>query len=679
MRQCSNIISISFLRLSVLFALFIFPSLKMDIKAQTDSLYLHLDSVTFVSSKHTSLLNVSSAGKMDVDMDLLQKLPKILGNSDPVRFIRLLPAVQTNSECDSGVHIQGCDNAHNDISLGGVPVYGANHMLGIFSVFNPSHYVGMSYAEVSQSNRLGGMVMMNLPDTLKKEVTGDVHLSFMVSQGSLGFRSGRNSHFRVSARVSYLNLLYSNWLKMLDSDIKYGLSDYNFTYIYAPSEYDRVWVDVYCGDDRVSFDEHSFNMYISADWGNLTGAVHWEHSGERLWHKHTTFFSGYMSDVDVIQDDIVAKMPSYIMSAGYKGSVRWRHLTSSADVTLYETMPQSPKIDGGLIAGSDIAEVQKGLEASLTMRYSRPLTDRLTLDASLKGTFFSTPGTKPYWGVLPDVALTYNLYRAGKIAAGYGWRRQHIFQTGLTNIGLPVEFWILSGKYGDPQNSQYANLSYDVNLLGETLSLSVGTFGKILYNQIEYKGDLLDLLLSEYDLESNLLKGEGWNYGVNFMLQKQSGDFTGWINYSLGRALRRFDNHEYTGLYPANHERIHDLNIVGSYKSGKWDYSGTFVFASGLPFTAPRSLYLSSGQIMIEYGEHNARRMRPYLRLDVSVNYTVSKGKHGENGINFSMYNVLGRKNDIMYKLFMSDESFRISHGSIPLVFMPSVSYYHKF
>ena len=102
------------------------------------------------------MLSSSYEDAVNVDVGKLQNLPKLLGNTDPIRFVRLLPAVQTNSECDSGIHIQGCDNAHNDISLGGIPVYGVNHLLGLFSVFNPSHYGRMTYSESSPSNRLGG-------------------------------------------------------------------------------------------------------------------------------------------------------------------------------------------------------------------------------------------------------------------------------------------------------------------------------------------------------------------------------------------------------------------------------------------------------------------------------------------------------------------------------------------
>ena len=94
-----------------------------------------LDSLTFTRERQTSSIRHSSGNIVKVDMSLIQGLPKILGNTDPVNFIRNLPGVQTNSEYDAGIHIYGNDNSHNDISIGGVPIYGATHLFGFFSVF----------------------------------------------------------------------------------------------------------------------------------------------------------------------------------------------------------------------------------------------------------------------------------------------------------------------------------------------------------------------------------------------------------------------------------------------------------------------------------------------------------------------------------------------------------------
>ena len=647
--------------------------------AQTDSLHLHLDSATFVSEKRSSMLRTSTAKLTQIDIGLMQSMPKILGNTDPMHFVRLLPGVQTSTEFDSGVYVCGCDDAHNEVSVSGVPLFGVNHMLGFFSVFNTEHYGKMTFSQSSSSSMLGGTLRMELPDTLSKRVSGSVSVGIMSSQGSVGVRFGEKSHLRVSARQSYMNLLYKRWLRLNDSQVKYGFGDYNLTYLLQASDKDKVWVDGYWGMDRASMDENTYDIGISLNWGNYLAAIHWAHEGE-VRHKHSLSSSGYKSVCDITQGIAQVGLQSYINAAGYKGDFDWKGFFGKAGLMYYRAMPQFPVIDGMFDTTPSEKEIQNAVEGTLTIGYEKDFADRWNLMAAVKSIAFFNPEYDPTYGVTPDFALSYDAYHLGKYSLAYGWQHQNLFQTGFSNVGLPMEFWFLAGKHSFPQYSQNVSFSYDLDFCRDMFSLSLNLYYKWMYNQIEYNGDIFDFFLTEYDLDKNLLKGRGWNYGANIMLHKQSGSLTGWVSYSWGRALRRFNNPEYTGVYPANHERIHEFNAVCSYKYRSWDFAGTFICASGRPFTAPESYYLSSGKIIMSYGEHNACRMRPYIRMDVSVTYALNKNEKYENGLNFSIYNVLARRNDVLYKLNINDSNqFAYTPLSFMLRVVPSISYYHKF
>ena len=671
-----SLISGSILKIFTLFAFLLCPLFATNAGAQIDSLYYSIDSTTFVSARNSSLLNVSSSGVMVMKLSQMQNMPKILGNTDPLQFVRLLPGVQTNSDSDSGMHIQGCGNAHNEISLGGVPVYGASHLLGLFSVFNPSHYEDMSYSTSSDFNRLGGQVVMNLPDTLQRKVSGEVTVGLMSSQGTIGLRFGSKSHLKVSARRSYLNLLYKPWLKLLDSQLRYGFGDYNITYLLVPDRKNKVWVDLYYGNDDVFLDEESYNIKLSLGWGNKLAGLHWERAGEKVFQKHSLFYSDYVSEASVVQDIMTAELPSYIKSAGYRGKIMFGDFKADADVVLYNVRPQYPVVIGVV---NGIEELQKAAEGSLYFGYERTFWHRLNIAAGLKGSVYFSPESDVYHNVLPDVSVSYDFYNYGKLGASYRECVQYLFQTGLSNVGFPVEFWLMSGKYSEPQKSRGAELTYEVDFLNDALSVSVGFYGKLLSNQLEYKADLLDLMLAKYDIQDNLLAGSGLNYGTTVMVHKRSGNLTGWVGYSLGRALRRFDNPEYPYVYPANHERIHDFNAVCAYQMDRWNFSGTFIYASGTPFTAPKAFYISSGRVVVDYGEHNSLRLKPYSRLDLSVTCRLKKKDRQENGINLSIYNVLCRKNEVSYKLKVNEKGVVYTPGTLSLRFMPSINYYHKF
>lgn len=640
---------------------------------------MEIDSAIYVSGRHSSSVRNLHGGIAEIDLKQIQSFPQILGNTDPVRFIRSLPGVQTTSEYDSGIHIQGCDNAHNDISLGGVPIYGASHLFGLFSIFNPAHYRRMTYSNSSEGNRLGGTLRMGLQDTLDRKLSGEVTVGAMSSQGSIGMKTGSKSHLRISARQSYMNLLYGRWMKIQESPTKYSFGDYNLSWLLTPGTEDRIWVEGYFGQDNASIKVSAFDVGLAMKWRNYSGAVHWDHSSDKSLIRQTVFFSGYDSHSILDQDISFISLDSHIRTTGYKGRISREKTEAGIDITYFDVLPQSPSSEGLYDADGDIQKKQTALEASAYGGYSFNITDSWSIKAHLRGNAYLSPERRMYWSLSPDLSASFNAYRFGKLTASYGWRHQHLFQSGLSNIGLPIEFWYMAGDYSAPQYAQSADISYDVNLFRNMFSLSASIFYKRLYNQTEYKGDLFDFFNSQYRLEDHLLKGDGWNYGLNLMLHKQSGNPTGWISYSLGRALRRFDNMNYTGIYPANHERIQELNAVCSYSLGRWNFGGTFIYASGVPFTAPAYFYISSGQIITKPGEHNACRMRPYIRLDLSVTYGFSRKENRRNEINVSLYNATGRWNDVMYRLNKQDGVYSYGPMSFFLRWIPSLSYRYEF
>ena len=144
--------------------------------AQTDSLYL--DATTFTAERPDAVA-IPSADGIKVELSRLKTLPSVLGNSDPLSYAHYLPSMSAQTELDAGIHIQGNDSQHNLVSAGGVPIYGVSHLLGLFSVFNPSHYNRMDYKTgAREANRLGGSIDMTLPKELPGKVSGTSSLAF---------------------------------------------------------------------------------------------------------------------------------------------------------------------------------------------------------------------------------------------------------------------------------------------------------------------------------------------------------------------------------------------------------------------------------------------------------------------------------------------------------------------
>ena len=178
------------LRGFIYWSVILFCTFSFCAHAQEEDVWnISLDSLVVKSYQNTSLMKTNGNGKVTWNLRQMESLPKILGNADPVRYAQMLPGVQTNNEFSAGLRIQGCDNQHNVITVGEVPIYNINHLLGFFSSFVSSHYPVMeltkSPASVQMANRLGSELTMELPDSIPSSVNGEVSLGLISSQGTL--------------------------------------------------------------------------------------------------------------------------------------------------------------------------------------------------------------------------------------------------------------------------------------------------------------------------------------------------------------------------------------------------------------------------------------------------------------------------------------------------------------
>lgn len=86
---------------------------------EKDSVAHCLDDIVVEGAINKSSLKIVENGALALELDIMHRLPKILGNADPLRYSQFLPGVQTNAEYDAGLHIYGCDNSHNLVSIEG--------------------------------------------------------------------------------------------------------------------------------------------------------------------------------------------------------------------------------------------------------------------------------------------------------------------------------------------------------------------------------------------------------------------------------------------------------------------------------------------------------------------------------------------------------------------------------
>jgi hypothetical protein len=166
---------------------------------------------------------------------------------------------------------------------------------------------------------------------------------------------------------------------------------------------------------------------------------------------------------------------------------------------------------------------------------------------------------------------------------------------------------------------------------------------------VAYK-DFAQLLLNDH-LETELLTGLGYAYGGELLIKRTRGTLTGWLGYAYTRSVmqvagpteeERINQGEW---FPADYDQPHQLNIVTNLRVGKNSSLGlNAVYHSGRPYTPLVSSYYAGQTAVPDFADRNAGRIPDYYRLDFSVTFgDVFKG--WKDDLNFSLYNVLARKN----------------------------------
>ena len=370
-----------------------------------------------------------------------------------------------------------------------------------------------------------------------------------------------------------------------------------------------------------------------------------------------------------------------ITDFGYHGHVESGKWRCGIEAIVHMIKPQSIEGERGYQLSARQVTENRPVEASLYGDYCLPIAEHIGLITGLRSSVFANSGVN-YYGIDPLLSLYYDNLNT-RLTVTIGRKHQYLFQTGFSDAGLPTEFWMPANRTVKPQTADSFGFAFNHYLFNRGYRLNVDLFYKKLGGQLEYSGSVLDLVNTVYDIDRMLLHGNGENYGCNVMINKCSGRLTGWVGYSFTHAYCRLQGPEQgsAGVFPANHSRPHEFNAVLGYAlNSHWNFGMTLVWASGTPYTAARSMSLINGNVIIQYDKHNGSRLRPYARVDVSVNFKWKGRLFKENGLNFSVYNLTNRENEWFYYLKTRKDG-QLAYRPITsfLTILPSVNYYCKF
>lgn len=646
-------------------------------------------------------------------METIKAMPAFMGEVDVMKSLMLLPGVRSAGEGSTGINVRGGNVDQNLVMLDEATVYNASHLMGFFSVFNadaikdvqvykggiPAHYGG----------RLSSVVDIRMKDGNSKKYEATGGIGTIASRLTLEGPIQKNvSSFLLSGRRTYADLFLP---LASDTNIRNNrlyFYDLNAKANYRFSNKDRIFFSGYFGRDILKFNDE-FHM----GWGNATATMRWNHIfNSKIFSNFTFIYSQFDYLMGFNYGVNSFEWSSHIENLSLKADFTWYASTDhtvrfGAQSIFHGFNPGQIKGRGDQTAITDFSmPANNALEHALYLSNEQTLTSSITLEYGVRYSLFQNMGKAEVYkiddqymvtdtvhyasgeiyhqdhGWEPRLGLVYAFSPGQAIKASYNRTRQYLQQTNISDMGTPLDIWFSASPHVKAQIADQWALGYFRNFLDNTLESSIEVYYKDMQNQLDFK-DHADILLNPH-MEADLRSGRAWSYGVEFMLNKTRGDFTGWFSYTWSRAWQQIDGINQGEKYPAVFDRPHDISLVLAYDiNRRMNISANWVYQSGKPVTLPIGRYEYGGVVIPVYADRNASRMPDYHRLDLSLTLHSRKrpNRNWEGSWNFSIYNAYYRKNVFSYSFRQNEHNPHQTDAYKLFLFgiVPAVTYNFKF
>lgn len=682
----------------------IFVNLNANLTINFSLKTAYLQQVEVRALSDSSALQTGRLSTIVLNVNQIQRMAGLGGETDVLRAAFQLPGVQTGADGFGGISVRGGNIDQNQFLLDGVNVFNASHGLGVFSIFNGSAIRNAHFIKGNFPAKYGGRISsvwdIQTKDGNSIQHEGEVDLGLSTGKVSLEgpIRRGAGSFF-ASARRAFFDVFSVPVSKVLreekgiDGYIDYHFYDFNGKINHQLSKKDRIYLSYYRGFDdfkdkyklaRIFKDtlvEILDNDHVR--WGNTVGAFRWSHqlSDNMISQLGLSYSKNHFTSQDYIELGIkkrTASLQRETLLVDYNSDIE--EISLKADFDFYTTSGHSLEfgavishqiIQPGVVFFNQSSSLDDTTSLDTTGQVDkRPIkaneldlywqdevfvSRKLLLNYGLRLSALSGTG-RFYLSPQPRLLMTYLAGSKTILSVSFGRHSQNLHQLSPTSIGLAKDLWVTSSKTVKPQSSW--QLTGGINQkLGKNYELILEGYLKTLQDIILFKGAVLEEV-NAVNWQDKISKGQGESYGLELLVKRNHEKVSGWLSYSIARTDRRFDKEINRGRsFPYRLDRLHNLSLqVQAQLNRKWIFALGFQVAQGNAFTFPVQEYdlvQVPGQPPSDIipkprviDELNNERFPVYHRLDASFSYQYVKKTRVHTWF-FGAYNAYNRKNPL--------------------------------
>lgn len=664
-------------------------SLLVELKKRADE---KLDEVVVNSNVNRSKVNAVEMNVVRINPELIKRSPLLLGEADIVKALVLQPGVTTVGEGAGGFNVRGGNADQNLVLVDGAPLFNTSHLLGFYSSISPDVVQDATLYKGGMPAPYGGRLSSLL--NIKTKTGSNTNVEYSGGIGPMAARFNATGplvkeklNVTAGLRVAFPNFVL-NQIPGNYGDSRAFFYDGLAKLEYAFNPGNRLSLTGYR-----SYDKFRFDKATTYEWETNLASLNFisSISTKLLLHLNANY-SRFLSSIDDFEKNYEYRLQSSVAHKEVKTSllyspVEQHRIEVGVDGVFYTVSPgaQRPLTDssnifpatmqkeqGRELSGfiTDDIDLNENVSLQVGMRYTAyndlgpriayqykdglPLSKETIKDS----TFFSkNKSIQNYRGLEPRVSVRIKLSDDFSLKASYNRGQQFLHLVSNTTTISPVDFWKLSDQYINRQvGDQYAMGLFKTYQNNQYL-VSLEGYYKTTKNGVQYK-DGARLLLNPY-IESALLNSRSRAYGIEASLSKNSGKFTGQINYTYSKTrvqvLTKFAEESVNKgeWYPSDYDRPHNLAVVTKLSLGRgWSFNNNFVFISGRPVSFPDGNYSFNGTLVNNYSKRNMDRLPAYHRLDAGFSYISKRFPQQKKYSvwNISFYNLYLHKN--VYSVF---------------------------
>ncbi|MBL7817352.1 MAG: TonB-dependent receptor [Saprospiraceae bacterium] len=700
-------------------------NLLIELESQTEI----LDEVTVTAEREELLRANEKVSMLKLSPAKIAALPSI-GEKDIMRSFQLMPGVSAANENSSGLYVRGGTPDQTLVLYDGFNVYHVEHLFGFFSAFNPNAVKDVQLYKGGFESKFGGRISSVAEITGKegnsKGFNAGLDVGLLASNAFVEVPIGDKFTSMFAVRRSYQTALYqkifdkySNTSTTTTPAAGPGGGRFNFTtttpksyfydlngrMTYKPTQKDVLSLSLYNGTDDMDNSRsntlpnfgggggRNFNFSVNdqTNWGNLGGSLKWSRKFSDAFYMNTLVsYSNYYSTRDRTSDRSVPDTSGTTRTIK-EGTLEDNNLKDySAKLDFEWKLNSKNQVEFGIGATQNDIKYTYAQNDTTTIidRHTQGLTatayvqdkiklGKLSLLPGLRVSYFE-PTAKTY--LEPRFSATYELTPQYKLKMAYGQYNQFVKRVIREDILQGSrDFWVLADNEKLPVTH---STHYILGAAYENKDW--------LFDVEAYRKDMTGL--SEYSLRirpaprsvsynEKFAAGDGYANGIDFLIQKKYGKLNGWVSYSLAEVKYNFP--DYGKAFYANQDVRHELKVVGIYKLKNWDFSATWIYASGRPYTAPTGGYQltlldGSTRDYITVTDKNGLRLPDYHRLDIAATLNFKSRKGAARSISASIFNLYNRTNT-WYKEFQIESSEIIETSVNYLGITPNLSFSWRF